>query len=141
MKKKTRNIIIIIIAIGLMAGVGIGYYFYNKPPADVAGMNPEFKLTATALNDAYEKNEKEANEKYLGKIIEVTGEISSIEKDSTATLVLSTGGNSMSTVRCTLSPHEKTEENSLSVGNPIKLKGKCTGKLFDVVLINCYVIN
>lgn len=141
MNKKTRNIIILIVAIGLMAGAGIGYYLYNKPPADVAKMKPAFKLTATALNESYEKNEKEANEKYLGKIIEVTGEISSIEKDSTATLVLSTGGNSMSTVRCTLSPREKAGENSLSVGNRIKLKGKCTGKLFDVVLINCYVIN
>jgi hypothetical protein len=76
MKKK---IVVIILAIFVTVGL-YAYYQFNKPHPDIAASKPVVKLTAEILFSQFENNEMEANKDYNGKIIEVTGIVSSIEK-------------------------------------------------------------
>ena len=141
-RKKIRNIVIILVAIGLIAGLATGYYLYNKPPEDVAGMKPEYTLSAGELTEAFNTNEKEANDKYAGKVIQVAGEIAEIEgNDSTMTFILTAENDPGSGVSCTLASEALEEAKGYSIGELVAVKGKCTGKLFEVVLINCHFVN
>ena len=142
-KKKIRNIALIIVAIGVIGSGGVGYYLYQKPVKDVAGIAPEYNLSAGALAKAFDSDENEATRKYGGEVIEVSGKISEItDNDSTLTFILSSGKDQPSGVRCTFSSAQDLDQlRKYRVGEQVNLKGKCTGKLFDVVLINCYLTN
>ncbi len=75
-KKKIRNIVLILTGIILVGGAATGYYFYTKTAPDVAGIKPEYSLTAGELTRAFDSDEQKANKKYAGEVIEVSEQIS-----------------------------------------------------------------
>lgn len=127
--------IIIALFIGLVAAGGIFYFVYNKPHRDVASEKPEYVLTADELFDEYEADEVAANTKFLDKTVEVTGTISELgTNDAGQSFVILTAENAMiGGVSATFG----NEQAGLEEGLKVSLKCRCTGKLMDVVLINC----
>ncbi len=57
------------------------------------------------------------------------------------TFILTDQKNKGSKVRCSFSINALDQAKKYSVGDQIKVKGKFTGKLFEVVLINCYPLS
>lgn len=141
-RKKIRNIALIVIGILVLGGGAVGYYLYTKQTPDVAGIKPEYTLSAKELTKAFNSNEKQANQKYAGEVIEVSGQISEItDNDTTLTFILTGDNDTPSGVRCSLSSNDLIRAKKYNVGEQVVLKGKCTGKLFEVVLINCYLVS
>ena len=134
----------ILIGFSLIAflGVAAGYYLYNKKPADVRRLQPDLSVTANSLIVAFNSDEVAANLKYLDKVIAVKGIIADIKIDSStgqASVILDSG-DPLSAVTCSFYNDEIGAVQKLSMGTEVVIKGKCTGKLMDVVLNNCSII-
>ncbi len=125
-----------------VAGGGFAYYLYNKPVADTENIDASFTITADELFQQFELNETEANSKYLGKIIEVNGKVRefSIGDSGELNLVLASHSD-MFGVNCGLSKDQDAKYKNYKVGDPIKIKGECSGISMDVVLTRCVIVN
>jgi len=123
----------------LSIGFGSALYLYNKPHRDTSGIKPEFSFDARDLYKEYRSNETAANKKLADKVIEVKGTVSDMrQNDSTADIQLDTG-DPQATISCSflLAGHKKI---SFPVkGVLVRIKGKCTGFLEDVNLVDCVV--
>ena len=101
------------------------------PSTSVATREADVVVSASQLAIDYAENEEKGNDKYLGKVLRVSGEILMIEGDSPLTVVLV--GNDLSNVRVELQdvPSEIPED-----GNIVTMQGVCSGVLLDVILNN-----
>ncbi len=134
-KNKLLKTFIVIFLIGCLLTVLIGYYMYNKPHRDVRSEKPVM-ISSVDLISAYQKNETEANQKFLDKAVQITGKIENIETNNDGFIVITMQGeNPMAGVRCTLK-----DKISVQIGEVVTLKGRCTGFLSDVILIDCVLI-
>jgi len=98
-------------------------------------------VSATELYSKFTSNEPQANQAYLNKVLQVSGQVLEV-KNSTAAgkvVVLNTG-DPMFGVACSLSSVE-TPARPVKPGEKITIKGICTGYLSDVVLTNSYLMN
>ncbi|MBU0486475.1 MAG: OB-fold putative lipoprotein [Bacteroidetes bacterium] len=140
---------LIILLVFVIGGTSVLYYIFNKPHRNVSAEKPSYCCDAKSLCCEFQKNETTATEKYLNKVIQVNGIVESIEKNQKGCLVVVLSGGksaessdlmaeleSSGTVSCTFV--EKHENNSVpEKGDQITVKGLCTGKAMDVVLIEC----
>ena len=121
---------ILIIAFASIALVAL-YIFkeYNRKPANLERLQPALSIDATELISEFSRNDSLANEKYLGKLVEVTGRIKQIDSSlNHYTLVLG-DENNPSSVRCNM-------DSAVSIKKLInnmetKIKGICTGYIPD----------
>lgn len=136
-----RRIILALIGLGFI-GAGIGYYLYNKPMADLKDVKADFQLTATDLYEAFDSDEKAAETLYLGKILDVEGVISEVEATDEGGVNLSLeGGGLLGGVRCRLDQGGISSDASLTAGQSVIIRGECTGKLMDVELSRCVLLD
>jgi len=128
--------VVFIVAVG---GILAALYLYNLKPKDLQKVKPDFIITSTALQKAFEEDEKGSSAKYINKIIEVSGEIESVKpgEKNTFSITLKTGSD-YSSVICTFPVVPET--TILKTGNQITLRGECSGFLMDVLLNNCVTI-
>ena len=139
---KTWKKILLILFITVMAAAGYGLYLYTKKPSDTRTASASFKLTAAELVADFNKDETAANLKYLDKVMHVKGKVAEIKLDVTtgqATVILD-GGDPMAAVTCSFYNEEAGAVKALFQGTEVIIKGKCTGKLMDVVLNQCSIV-
>ena len=115
----------------------IGYKIYNKPHKDIEAASSDVLIEAKALFLAFEHDEQKANEKYLDKIIEVSGTVKEVQNEGDDISVVLETEDMMFGVICQLDQLSKHKRTKFEVGETIKLKGICTGKLMDVVMVRC----
>ena len=107
----------------------------NLPQANIKGKDATETISAVALYEAYSKNENQADKKYTGKVIQLTGEIDEIysdENDEPVVVLRSNAGDLVSVV--TLESSEEEDIVSYQEGDQITLKALCSGKLMEVTL-------
>lgn len=94
-------------------------------------------MPAENIFQEFETNEAAANQKYVGKVLEIWGEVSEAQVSDSAAMILLAAGNNMGGVNCSF-----LEKNSkLPVkGQKITVKGRCTGFLMDVHLTEVVVV-
>ena len=112
----------------------IGYRVWNKPHDKVEDAE-SVKLSANDLSKAFANDENKANQQYLNKAIEVTGQVSEVNKnqDGGTMLVLQTEDPIMG-VQCTMREGKSNVEN----GKTITVKGFCSGSgITGVLLTDC----
>jgi uncharacterized protein (DUF1330 family) len=127
----------IITVIVVLAGGFIAYRMYNKAHVSIQGLAPDYEIKSTELVSEFTASEEAANEKYLGKILQVDGEIEEIlGTDPTPTILVS--GNEMNHVQAVFAKNMTFQPE---VGKSILLKGRCSGYLMDVILIDCVIVN
>ena len=131
--------ILILLAVGVVAGIGIGLYMYNKPLESMSGQDADVAISAVDLYQAFDTDEATANATYLGKVIEVTGTIQSVSAgdDGTPNIVLS-AGDVMGGVVCRLDASATGDFQEVQTA---AFRGECTGKLLDVELARCVPIH
>jgi hypothetical protein len=133
MRKKYILIAGVIVLALLGLGAGYGWYLYNKPHMGVSGVSATAKLDADTLFSAFQGDETRANGLYLGKVLEVRGKFVS---STTSSLQLD-GGSPAGGISCSLAPGQKLD----SAKGPayVTVKGRCTGYLMDVNLVDCII--
>ena len=128
--RKKWGLVFIIIGLLIAAGLGYAYYLWNKPARDVAD-EEAIKITAVAIFDSFANNEQAANKLYLNKAIEVTGKVTSLQKNQAGkTVVVLQSDDPVFGVNCTFKQDPGTIDNN----SLITFKGICTGYLSDVII-------
>jgi RecG-like helicase len=115
-------------------------YMYHKKPADIRKESARFELSAASLVADFNQDETVANQKYTDKVIAVKGKVTEVKIDPAgqATVFLDSG-DPMAAVTCSFYKEESMAAVALQQGAEIIIKGKCTGKLMDVVLNKCSI--
>jgi hypothetical protein len=132
-----KKILFTIIVLALLGGA-YAYYQYNKPVASIENKKPDMALSANDLVAAYEEDENAANEKYTEKIIQVKGIISQIVKEGSVNKIFIQTDNPLSGVICEM--EDVQDVASLKPGDEVMVKGRCTGFLSDVVLVQSSLV-
>jgi len=103
----------------------------------------KFTISAADLYDAFSRNDNNSGQKYINKIIEVSGPVASIQTDSSDKSVIFLLDDLFG-IRCTMdSAYSASNVNrimGLSPGEHIRLKGKCLGFQTDVLLSECIML-
>lgn len=137
MKKK----IFLALSIMIIAGVSYGIYLFNKPHQSVSKAEPDFQLPSTSIVSEYEKDENSANQKFNGKVVEVTGIVAEKTKDEQGKLNVTLQGEDIAGIGCVFEPAAQLKAATLAEGQEVKIKGICTGILMDVVMVDCVVVD
>lgn len=136
MKKYFILSILVVILIGV---IGIWFFIFFKPTHFKRDVSNEtgIALTASSIVTAYQTNEVSANNEYLNKTLQITGEIAEAKADQIGkTTLLLRSNDAFTFVFCTL----KTTDTSFKKGDTVTVKGICTGFLSDVVLRDAIVV-
>lgn len=120
----------------ILTGGVIGYQQYNKERKSVAEIEPDFVVSPEDIVTAFSDDEENANKKYLGKIIEVSGEVSDVLGDEGSYSLLLNGGD-FGMVQCAFMTKPVSE---YQIGDMVRIRGKCSGFLLDVILNECVIL-
>ncbi|MBK8670348.1 MAG: hypothetical protein IPN89_13215 [Saprospiraceae bacterium] len=123
----------IVLLVAIISGI-IGYQQYNKSHAETKDAKSDIVISPAELLKNYETDEAAADKAYLDKILEVSGVIKTINEVPTgSSLSLDTG--SEASITCEFESHDAI--SGMKVGDKVTIKGFCSGKLIDVVLVRC----
>ena len=135
-----KNIAIIVVVIVIILA-GYSYKEYYRKPADITTIEPAAKINVAAIVELYQNDESKANQQYLNKTIQVEGTITQIiNQQDTLINVFMGDTNSVSNVSCLLDKKYFNGIKKYTVGQPITIKGICTGFLLDVELNRCVIV-
>jgi hypothetical protein len=124
----------LILLIALGAGI-FGYLQWNKPHTDVSQSPSDIAIAPSELLAQFNTDENAANSKYLDKIIEVEGIVKSINPVQNGGSVSLDASDDMASVTCEF--ENLSDISEIKLGDKVKVKGLCSGKLIDVVLNRC----
>jgi len=133
----------ILIVLGIVGGV-LGYKFvYNKPHVNYEKAKPDFSMNVNDFFEEYRKDKNLAQQKFNGKVVEITGILSKVETTAELTIAvfaLEQGMFGDEGIRATILSHHS--ENLQTYNNKeIVIKGYCTGyNDTDVILEKCSII-
>ena len=102
---------------------------------EILDQEPDFRVTAAEIASEYAISESDANDKYKGKVVVVTGVIKEIYRGFLYTPYVDLEGG----VRCSFSDVEDEVMLALSEGQTISMKGQGDRLLFGVELRGCTV--
>ena len=114
----------------------------NLPQANIKSKDAVETISAVALYEAYSNNEKRANRKYTGKVIQLSGEIDEIypdENNAPVVVLRSDSGDLVSVV--TLESSQEKKIASYKEGDQITVKALCSGILMEVTLNKGLIID
>jgi len=131
-----KKILYIILACALLGGA-TAVYLWNKPHKKVENAEG-IKITALDLYKAYTADENKANALYLNKAIEVSGEVSEIDKnqDGGNMIILATG-DAIINVQCAM----REKSATATKGQQLTIKGFCSGSSITGISLTDCVIN
>jgi uncharacterized protein YxeA len=132
--------ILIAVILVLISAVSIGIYLFNLKPTDTRQVDAKFELEGSQLIAEFSEDETIASKKYVDHIIIVSGKVAEVKFTGTEASVSLQSDDPMSGITCSFYADEANTLTTLSSGDDIKIKGKCTGKLMDVVLNNCSLV-
>lgn len=135
---KIRNVLILLFVAVIIGGV-IGYRQYNKPHRDLMSEQVSAQMTAQELFSAFEEDETTANEQYLDEMVEITGTIEKVNIEQEKSTIQLQTDDMMAGIICEF--EAGALKNIPSEGDTITVRGICTGKLMDVVLVRCILMN
>lgn len=130
-----RKIILAILLVGA-AAAAFGLYQYNKKPASLENKTADLEVKASEMLADFEADENVANEKYLGKVVAVEGKVEMITDEGGKKKIHLSTENPMSVIICEMAPDANAE---VAGGDQVVVKGKCTGYLTDVVLVESHL--
>ncbi|MDK2909079.1 MAG: hypothetical protein PWR20_646 [Bacteroidales bacterium] len=141
---KLLKIFLVVFILGLLAGIAAYVFVYNKPHTDYARAKPELIVDARQCFDEFVNNRSQAEQKYNGKIVQLTGALTRIESNdslSVIVFVFNEGIFGDEGIRCTLLPDYKPSSLNLKPGDQIEVKGLITGyNETDVIMENCSLV-
>jgi hypothetical protein len=116
-----------------------GLYIYFKPHSSVAHTSPDLKIEAVELYNQFQQDEVAANKKYLDKVIEVKGRVNEVQHNSSGTSIQLDAGPNAGGINCSFTGSESGIPLP-SKGSLITIKGRCSGYLMDVNLVDCALV-
>jgi len=134
---KKRTFFWLGIALCLLVLLARGIYLFNKPHQSAGAETASVTIDADSLFAQYQRDEHGADQRFLGKVIEVKGRISEVQHNGASVIWILSGPPGGGGVSCQLfSPQQASAKQPLP-GDLVSVKGRCTGFLMDVNLADC----
>ena len=140
MKKQVQYILLAVLALAV-AGAATGYVMWNQPHRDLAD-SADFTVKPVELYQAFSADETSANDKYLNKVVEVSGVV--MEKkniEGNRAIVLLEVPNEMFGINCAFEAEDAAQLEGIASGTEVTLRGEVTGYTMDVNLARCILMN
>jgi hypothetical protein len=129
--KKLLRIVLILVAVGLIAAGLVWKFYVNKPHEDIDNATPAYTMETSDLWKHFTEESKTADSLYTGKVIELSGKLSRVDKnDSLVSVIFVMAADSMfgdKTISCQMYTKHNDEASALAPGSVVKIKGFCTG--------------
>lgn len=143
--KKIFKIAIILAVTGIIAAALVWKFYINKPHEDIDNATPAYTMATEEIWQQYNTDLKTADSLYTGKVIELTGNLSRIDKnDSLVSVIFVMAADSMfgdKTISCQVYKKHNDEAAALPIGIKVKIKGFCTGYNDpDIKLNKCSIV-
>lgn len=136
--KRKRQIILSATALCLLIAVAWGFYQYSRPHASALDKRTEFIISADSLYAAFSGNEPVADKTFMNKVLEVKGTVQDMTtSDRKPVLLLQTRGAGI--VNCLMAADSATIFSTVQKNSTVVIKGKCSGFLMDVNLVDCVI--
>lgn len=123
----------------LLGLAGLGVYKLYQPHQNAAGLQSVASLSALDFYNDFNTDEDMASKKWVGKVVEITGVISTIGENgkyfSINLQATESGG-----INCSMQKKDLNTVTKPMPGDTITMKGKCSGFLSDVNLVDCIII-
>lgn len=136
-----KKIIFILIAGAAITGVYVYKFVINKEHPDFAELKADYSIEAQQLYIEFVENADASASKYNGKMIELSGEVNSIETSDSlliAVYVFNEGMFGDEGVRCTFLRESAGDIKDVTDLTNRKIKGFCSGyNDTDVILEKC----
>ena len=133
--KKRSLIVFILLAVLIGTTIFFIYAKWNKAPQSIENAE-SIKINAAHLFREFAEDEQQATQLYNGKVLEITGIVSSIATNQEGkTIVQLQTNDPLFGINCTMEKEEMIKE-----GEAVTIKGICSGFTTDVILIRCYLI-
>ena len=117
------------------------YKEYNRKNVDLATTKEDITISSAELMKLYVENETEADAKYLNKIIAVSGPVNLTYKDENGGVHVTLNTDyRISDIHCEMDSSFNEKALTLKKGTKVTVKGECTGKLDDVVLVRSVLV-
>ena len=97
----------------------------------------EIKVEAAQLYADFVQDETGANEKYLNKITEVTGVVSTVQTGQGSIKIVLRTNDPAHGVHCRLDQQPGQSEKKYEVGQTVRFKCLCSGFVQDVEMVQC----
>lgn len=127
--------------VGILAAIAVYFFVYNKPHTDYSQAKPEIVTTARECFDAFVNNRTEAEQKFNGKVVQISGPMTRFEQNDSlwvVVFVFNEGVFGDEGIRCTLLPGTPVESLNLQPGSEVAIKGLLTGyNETDVIMEKC----
>jgi hypothetical protein len=133
---KKRTILWIGILLLLLLAAAWAYHLYVKPHRSAAGETADFSVDADSLYSQYQANEQAADRKYLGKVIEVSGKLTEIQRNGNSEVWILSQQPGGGGINCQLFAGTGPDPEPRK-GDAVTVKGRCAGFLMDVNLVDC----
>lgn len=133
----------IIALILIISVVAFSLYMYYKPSKNLLKAKPDIVTSAKDFIKEYSLDETSGNQKYVGKIIEVRGEIFIIQSNEKGigTIFLE---DDFFGISCTMDSlyfsSVKNMLDSAEEGSLISIKGRCNGILTNIQMSSCVLV-
>jgi len=124
------KIIFVLIVLGFIGAILVYFFIYNKPHPDIEKMEPAYSVSAEDLYNSFISNRKVSEEKYNGKVIEITGILSKIEASDSTVIIVFVFNQGMfgdEGIRCSVLEKFHSEARSLQPESMVRIKGYCSG--------------
>jgi hypothetical protein len=129
------------LTVGVFLALAIGSSSEKKTEIEVANVAPQVTIGARELFADYKANEIAADQKYKGRVLQVTGTVDSIAKDITSTMYVTLKGDQfIGSIQCFFDDAHANQLAGLQKGMKVSVKGKCGGKMMNVLLNGCVLV-
>lgn len=127
---KYVKILLFLALLGVLAGLYVWFYVYNKPHRDYAAASPERFVDAETLFYDFRQDKTLGDSLYTGLVLQLSGSLAKIEDLDTTAIVVFVFEQGMfgdEGVRCIFIPGYHNGLSAYSPGDEITIKGYCTG--------------
>jgi hypothetical protein len=137
MKKYWKIILLIILIGGLVLSIK---YVFDSEKINLNSYKPDYTLSCEVLLSDFENNEKDANQKYLNKVVQVSGNIGEIvQSPENKCIVVLKSKTDIFGINCMITDRNFNSKD-YRVGDMVTIKGIVNGFLDDVILSDCILI-
>lgn len=134
-----KKILIFLVLAAAVAGI-YGYWMFTRTEPSLNDVKADLAVDVADFLKAYDADEDAANTQYLDKIVEVKGKVDQVRTDENGIVKISFASDDpMATVLAEMASTENEKALKISPDTEITIRGKCTGKLSDIVCINCVI--
>lgn len=133
------------LAMGTCTAVGVREVAKEQKAGEqkIETQEADVKINAWQLLSEYKSNEVAADQKYKGKILEVSGIVGDIKKDILDDLYVTLGSGGrfeMQQVRCSFQKKYTERLASLRKHSRLTVRGRCKGLMMNVMLEDCIIV-